>query len=111
MSQQRTTTTTSSTEEKGYIDSAIDAASSAAASVGNAATSLKDKVTHMGSAATEKTKEGEAAANKEANKQTTKDPNAGITDRIKAAGGVVSNTVDEKAHGAEYEKEKKQATS
>lgn len=89
----------------------MDAASSAASTVSNATADLKDRVTHMGAAASEKTQQGAAAANKEADKQIVKDSNAGIGDRLKAAGGVVSNTVDEKSHELQYEKEKKQATS
>lgn len=98
-------------QEKGFLESAMDAASSAASTVSNATADLKDRVTHMGAAASEKTQQGAAAANKEADKQIVKDSNAGIGDRLKAAGGVVSNTVDEKSHELQYEKEKKQATS
>ena len=96
--------------EKGYMDTAIDAVSSAAASVGNAATDLKDRITHLGAAADEKTQEKGAAMQKEMDKETVKNGDAPLGDRVKAAGGVVHHAVDEKVHEAKYEKEKRQAT-
>lgn len=100
----------SDVQEKGYVATAIDAVSSAAASVGDAAEDLKNRISHMGNAAEEKLKEEEAAAKKELDKETVKDSSASTTDRIKAAGGVVEHTAEEALHKTKYEAEKKQAT-
>ena len=100
----------SQVQEKGYIDTAIDAVSSAAATVSNAATDLKERITHLGNAADEKTQEKGAALKKEMDKETVKDSDAPLGERVKAAGGVVQHSVEEKVHEAKYEKEKRQAT-
>ena len=96
--------------EKGYIETAIDAVSSAAATVSNAAADLKERVTHLGNAADEKAQQTSAAAQKEVDKEIVKDSAAPLGDRVKAAGGVVQHSVEEKVHEAKFEKEKKQAT-
>jgi hypothetical protein len=98
-----------SKNEKGYMDSATDAVSSAAASVGNAAGNMKDRMGHMGNAISEKAQEQTYATSKEANKEIAKDSHVGVGDRIHAAGSAVSDAAHEKTHEAKYEKEKHQA--
>lgn len=97
-------------EGQGIVQTVVDAVSSAAAAAGNAASELADRVTHLAGAAEEKTEEKGAEASKETNKAIAKDSNAGVTDRISAAGHALKDGMDEKKHEAKYEAEKKQAT-
>lgn len=95
-----------STNDKGIIDTAVDAVSSAAASVGEAAVELRDKVHHNLDSPNEKLLGESAAVKKRIAEEKMKDNKVPTSERLKAAGGVIEHSVEEVVHKTIYEADK-----